>query len=69
MNIEDRITELEIQFAHQDNIISDLNDVIISQQNTIATLESRLLKVESVANNSSSSEIKDISEEPPPPHY
>jgi len=68
MNTEDRITELEIQFTHQDNTIADLNDVILSQQKTIDNLESRLLKIES-AIKSGLSNIKDSSEESPPPHY
>jgi SlyX protein len=69
MNIEERITELEIQFTHQENTIADLNDVILSQQKTIDSLESRLLKIESAIKSVSLSNIKDPSEESSPPHY
>jgi uncharacterized coiled-coil protein SlyX len=31
MTIEDRITDLEIKFAHQDDTISKLNDVILCE--------------------------------------
>lgn len=69
MSIENKIEELEIQLIHQEDTISDLNDVILSQQKTIASHESRLLKMESAINSVSLSNIKDPSEESPPPHY
>ena len=69
MNTEERIIELEIQFTHQDDTIADLNEVILSQQKTIDNLESRLLKIESAIKMVSLSNIKDSSEESPPPHY
>ncbi len=69
MNIDDRITELEIQLTHQENTIADLNDVILSQQKIIDSLESRFLKIESEVKSGSVSNIKDPSEESPPPHY
>ena len=67
--MEDRITVLEIKFAHQDDTISKLNDVIYSQQKTIDDLEFRLSKMESIVKSLLPSDIKDISEESPPPHY
>lgn len=68
MNIEDRITELEIKSTHQEATIADLNDVILSQQKAIDSLESRLLKMETEI-KSLSSNIKNASDETPPPHY
>ena len=69
MNTEDRITGLEIKFAHQDDTISELNDVIISQQKTIDDLEFRLSKMESIIKSILPSDIKNLSDESPPPHY
>lgn len=69
MNIDKRITELEIQFSHQDNTISDLNDVVFSQQKTIDSLEDRILKLEAIIKNVSLSNVKNTSEETQPPHY
>jgi len=69
MNLEERVTELEIQFMHQDGIIADLDEVIISQQKAIDKLESRLLKLEAKLKTASQSIVKDPSEETPPPHY
>ena len=68
MNTEDRITGLEIKFAHQDDTISELNDVIISQQKTIDDLESRILEMEPVVKSVLESKLKDLSKDPPP-HY
>jgi uncharacterized coiled-coil protein SlyX len=68
MDIEDRITELEIKSAHQEATIADLNDVIFSQQKTIDSLEPRLLKMETEL-KSLASNIKNASEEDAPPHY
>lgn len=69
MNTEDRLIDLESHLAHQDRTISDLNDVIISQQRTIDNLEARLQRIENNVKQISLSTVKDISEETPPPHY
>lgn len=69
MKIHDRITELEIQFTHQEATIADLNEVILAQQKTIDSLESRLLKMEAEIKSFSLSNIVDPSKEPLPPHY
>ena len=69
MTPDQRITELEIVFSHQDKIISDLNDVILDQQKTIEQIKLRLSKLEEKIENLSTSGVNDVSEEPPPPHY
>ncbi len=69
MNTEQRITELEILITNQEQTISDLDQVILSQQKIIDRLESRLSMVEKRIKGSESSEINDVSKEPPPPHY
>ncbi len=69
MSIEDRIIELEIKFTYQDDAISQLNDVIVSQQKTIDALESRLAQMEFALERIMGSGFGDPSKEPPPPHY
>ena len=69
MDIQERIMELEIQLTHQESTISDLNDVVISQQKSIDQLESRLNKLENMIKLSSTTAVKDLSDETPPPHY
>ncbi len=68
MNIEDRIIGLEIKVTYQEDTISQLNDVIYSQQKTIDTLVSRLSQMEFVLERVMESGLRDISKEPPP-HY
>lgn len=69
MDTEERLMDLEMHLAHQDRTILDLNDVIISQQKIIDNLENRLNRIESNVKQISLSNVKDISEETPPPHY
>jgi uncharacterized coiled-coil protein SlyX len=66
MDLEPRMTELEIALAHQERLIGELNAVVIEQQTTIATLRAELDRLkEQVA--------QILAEEPlenaRPPHY
>lgn len=67
--MESRIVDLEMRFMHQESLLQELNDVVISQQQNIDNLlrEVGLLKKQLTA--SSQSIIRDPSEETPPPHY
>ena len=69
MNSDERITELETYITHQEKTMSDLSHVILDQQKTIEKMELRLSRIEAKVKNISVSDIKDISEESPPPHY
>ncbi len=69
MELEQRITELEMYVSHQEQTITELNQSILSQQEKIETLHSAFVRLEREWKNFSSSEAKDVSEEPPPPHY
>lgn len=64
-----RITELEIRLTHQDELLEQLNQVVISQQNQIDKLETQLEQISKSSKVSNGSGIKDISLEVPPPHY
>ncbi len=63
----DRITELEIKLAYQEELIDTLNGIVANQQLQIGKLEEtcKLLhsKIESVAT------AEKNQPEPPPPHY
>jgi len=63
------LTDLEIKIAYQDKIIADLNDVVTEQQNTIERLTTRLDKLETDFRNQLGSDVKEIDQETPPPHY
>lgn len=67
--MEKRIIELESKLAFQEESISELNTVIIDQQNQLDILRMKLdslnLRLQAVSETSTVSEEK----EPPPPHY
>lgn len=69
MNLENKITELEIHFAHQEQTIQTLNKIILEQQKTIENLHLRLSKMESEISDISYPEDKSSPEDQPPPHY
>lgn len=63
---EQRITELEIRLAHQDQTIAELNDVVTTQWRKIEALERQMNRLREEFQNSQQSAG---GEEPPPPHY
>ena len=69
MNIEERLTELEIQIAHQENTIEELGKVILAQQDEITIFANRIVQLESIAKGLSPSNVRPGSEDSPPPHY
>lgn len=69
MELEQRIIALEELVTYQDQTLSDLNEVILAQQKIIDKLESHLSRLEDKIKDISSSSIKDMSDESPPPHY
>ena len=44
MNVEERLIEIEIKIAHQENLIGELNQVISRQQETLDQLREGLKK-------------------------
>ena len=61
-----RLDALEIRFAHQEQTIADLNDVITAQWKRIENLESQIRRLHE--------ELQNVDQgrnapEPPPPHY
>lgn len=67
--IEDKIDELEVKLAFQDDLLSSLNDIVIRQDKEILNLwtANRLLKqnMNEIKNDSSEINAEDV----PPPHY
>lgn len=66
--LEDRIIELEIKFAHQDQLVDELNKIITNQQMSIEKLskdiENLKLSLEGNAGSTNRSLEDDV-----PPHY
>lgn len=66
---EKRIIDLEIKFSYQDDLLTQLNEVVTKQQSTIERLEKEILDLKRNVNASNSvggvSSLKDEK----PPHY
>ena len=68
--LEKRITELEMKFSYQDQLIEELNEVVVQQQKEIQRLKNLWLQFEEVKLKGGMDQgIKNLSEEVPPPHY
>lgn len=67
-NFEDRLNDLEMKLAFQEDLLNTLNDVIANQDREIQDLWSanRLLK-QSLGDIKAGSTTSE--QEPPPPHY
>ena len=67
--IEEKINELEIKLAFQDDLLNSLNDIVTRQDKEILNLwaANRLLKqnMSDIKNDS----VETNNEEAPPPHY
>ncbi len=65
--IEDRLTELEIKFSHQDHLVEELNKIVSTQQQLIDKLikEIQDLKVSIDGNNQATRSLEDDV----PPHF
>jgi SlyX protein len=67
--MEERITELELRFMHQEKTINDLNETVCRQELAIARLERELGRMQEQFSSLSPSINRTADEEEPPPHY
>ena len=67
--MEERITELELRFMHQEKIINDLNDTVCRQELAIVRLEREMGRMREQFLTMSPSINRTADEEEPPPHY
>ncbi len=67
--LESRIIELETKQAFQDDLLSDLNDVVAEQSQTIGVLLREVYELRQMVKNLTPSNIAAPNEETPPPHY
>jgi SlyX protein len=66
MSDTSRLDALEIRFAHQEQTITDLNEVITTQWKRIENLESQIRRLGEEFQNLDQARG---ASEPPPPHY
>jgi SlyX protein len=67
--MEERITELELRFMHQEKTIHELNETVCRQELAIARLERELGRMREQLQTLSPSINRTDAEEEPPPHY
>lgn len=67
--LEERVVELEMRVAFQDDTIQRLNTVVTAQSQRLEQLERRLELVLTDLKNLRGLLYADPSQEPPPPHY
>ncbi len=67
-DIENRVMELEIKNAHQEDTIERLNQIIIEHQTSIDNMIRHLQQLQDKVSNLQESNTKEAPE-PPPPHY
>jgi SlyX protein len=66
---DDRIINLEIKFAHQDNFLNQLNDIVITQQKSIERLEKEILDLKGNMNVRNTVDANRSLSDDKPPHY
>ena len=67
--MEERITDLELRFMHQEKIISDLNEIVCRQELAIERLEREVGRMREQFMSMAPSINRSADEEEPPPHY
>ena len=67
--VETKLIDMEIRFAHQQDHIEQLDQIIYQQQQTIDALSRRLQDVEKRLKSAAESNILKPEEDSPPPHY
>ena len=66
---EERITNLEIKFSHQDDFLHQLNQIVVSQQKSIERLEKEMLDLKrSINSEGGMSGTRSLADDKPP-HY
>lgn len=67
--LEDKLVDMEIRFAHQQDHIEQLDQVIYRQQQSIDAMQERLAQLEKRLKAATGSNILKPEEDSPPPHY
>ncbi len=65
----DRLTDLEIKLAFQEDLLDSLNQVVTEQQKMLDLLQGQVRLLYQQLNSLQPSDIAMASEEAPPPHY
>ncbi len=66
---DERVTNLEIRFSHQDDFLSQLNEIVIEQQKAIQRLEKEMLDLKRSVNSEGGVQSGRTLLDDKPPHY
>jgi SlyX protein len=66
---DERLVDIETKLAHQDHLMTELNDVITNQQERIMKLEELCASLVDRVRSIGESMPDSASSEGPPPHY
>ncbi len=64
-----RVTDLEIRFMHQERTVQELNDIVCRQESVLEKLERELRQIREQMQQATPSMNRTEEEEEPPPHY
>ena len=67
--LEDRIAELEMKIAFQEQLLDELNQALVQQQFDMDKIQLQLRYLASKLKDMQPSNIASQTEETPPPHY
>lgn len=67
--VTERIDNLEILIAHQDEVIESLNKTVIEQWAKLDSALARIKHLENRLREIQVSVVRDAADETPPPHY
>lgn len=68
-DIQDQVMSLEIKLAFQDDLVETLNQIVIGQQQQLDLLQQQVQLLYQQLKSLQPSNIADLAEEAPPPHY
>ena len=66
---EQRLTDLEIRFSHQDHFLEQLNTIVVAQQTTIERLEKEILDLKRSINSENGVQGNRTLQDDKPHHY
>jgi SlyX protein len=67
--LAERVTELECRQAFQEELVETLNKIVIEQRQQIDILQEQIRMLYYQIKSLQPSNVADLADEPPPPHY
>ncbi|HQV80384.1 MAG: SlyX family protein [Agitococcus sp.] len=68
-DIHEQLSNVEIKLAFQDDLVETLNQIVIGQQQQLDLLQQQVQLLYQQFKSLQPSDIADLAQEVPPPHY